>query len=212
MFRIQHPELAIQNKEMIIGSAVHYVIEKYWNNDKLATDNLLSYLELNNITNREDINYAIHCTLTFFNNFKQYLNNDDFVEIRFRLPIGGTDAQLVGKIDRISNGNIFDWKTTRNPPKRLLNDLQFIVYNWAYKQKYNKNPVNSYYGSLSNGDLIMHNITGDSESYVFDELIPEVIHSIKQGSYSHTGVFAKSCFRCPYRSSCLKEELNELGS
>lgn len=202
-YRIQFPELGVSNKEMIIGTAVHLAIEKFSHDQDAAVEYMRSYLDLYFITDLDDTNYATICLNNFFSNFKPHLRDNDTIEYKFKIPIADK-IFLVGKIDRISDEKLFDWKTSRNPPAKLFNDLQFIIYNWSYKRLFGKPPVASYYGALSTGNLIQHAGTEDAETYVFHEIIPEVIHNIKENIYPHTGVFTKACYRCPYKDTCLK--------
>lgn len=210
MYRIQLPETGIPTKEMFIGSAVHNAIEKSSRGKEAVSSDLTLSLEIRAL-DQADIAYADLCLDNFFTHFLPVLTDTDLIETRFKLPLD-KNVFVVGRIDRISKDRIFDWKTTRNPPTKLYNDLQFIMYEWAFKRLYNKAPKGSYYGALATGTLIKHNKTEEAESYIFDELVPQVIYNIKNDIYPHTGVFSRSCYRCPYRGVCLSESKNVLDS
>lgn len=204
LYRIQFPELFIPNKEMVIGSAVHSALEKHSDDYRSAVNYAINYLDLNSLNDRDNAGFAIKCLDNFFENFSQHLKVTDAIEYKFKIALAD-GIFLVGKIDRISDKKLFDWKTTRNPPSRLFNDLQFIIYNWAYRRTFGEPPIANYYGALSTGNLVQHVGTEDAEIYVFNEIIPQVIHNIKDNIFPHTGFFTKACYRCPYKDTCLKE-------
>lgn len=203
-YRINRPDLSIQNDEMVIGDIVHKSIEKFWDDKERAitfADVELGMRLPNSITAKMFTN---NCIETFFSNFKQYLSNDDFVEKKFRIPFGN-DVYIVGKMDRISNNSVFDWKTARKPLSDISKSVQFILYNWAYKKLFNKSPAGVYYAALVTGDLVMYKYDAVVESVLIDELIPELVSAIRNKDYVPNGIFRKSCFRCSYSESCLKE-------
>ena len=112
---------------------------------------------------------------------------------------------LVGKIDRISGGNIFDWKTARRPPSRLDTDVQFILYHFAYKTLFGKEPTGIYYGALSTGELVKYNHNEKYEELLLKSLLPKMIFDISQQNFQRDGLFKKSCYRCNYKKDCLKD-------
>ena len=203
-YRINRPELQVQNKEMIIGEIVHSAIEKFWKNSKLAY--LLIDTELSNrLPNDANANlFAKVCYDNYYDNFYQYLSDIDIVETKFKIQID-KDVFVVGKLDRISDGKVFDWKTARKPLTNIDNNIQFILYNWAFKKMYNAEPSGVYYAALTNGSLVKYNRNPVVEDFLLGEVVPQLVEAIRSRNYIHNGVFRKSCFRCLYSDVCLKE-------
>lgn len=203
-YRLNSPESSIQNKEMVVGNIVHKAIELYWNDENLAFryifDNVSSILP----NDKESLEYSLLCIKNFFSNFSQFLSDNDKIEHRFKIKYSD-DVFIVGKMDRITSHKIFDWKTTRKPPKSISNSVQFILYNWAYRKLWGVNPHAVYYGALGNGELIMYRHDKVLEDVLIHELIPEAVKAIKGKNFIRNGIFRKQCFRCQYSSVCLKE-------
>lgn len=210
-YRLNKPEDSVQNKEMVLGEIVHKAIELHYNS---STD-AIAYIEKEVLSrlggNSEDVKFAWNCWLTYYTNFYKFLSVDDKVEVKFKIPFD-KDIFVVGKMDRISDGKVFDWKTTRNPPTNISGSVQFILYNWAYRKIYNREASGVYYASLTKGNLIRYVSNGLSEQVMLKELIPQAVFAIKNGDYTRSGVFTKSCFRCTYSEKCLEEYRHELDS
>lgn len=140
---------------------------------------------------------------TFFDSFVSSLSSEDLVEHNFKLPLYD-DVFIVGKIDRISRGNVFDWKTGTIRSKRLGNDPQCIIYQYAYEQLYNKKPNGVFLAALATGELIPYVESPMHTDELFSIIIPRMIKTIRSGNYERLGLFNGGCFRCPYRIGCLK--------
>jgi CRISPR/Cas system-associated exonuclease Cas4 (RecB family) len=207
-YRTIRSETQVQNKEMVIGEVVHSAIEKYW--DDQIDAHMFSTRELAiRLPNDADAAlFADNSIKSYFECFRQFLTPDDKIELKFKIPFG-KDVFIVGKMDRISNGSIFDWKTARTPPKSISSSVQFVLYNWAYKKLYNSEPSGVYYAALASGALIRYKHQLMVEAVLLDEIIPQAIAAMKNKEYIRNGIFRKSCYRCPYQYACLKE-LNDV--
>jgi len=203
-YRINHPELAIKNKEMVIGDIVHKAIEKYSNDEEACYEYSEKELSTRLPKDYSSIKFSKDCLQSFFHVFREQLHDNDKIEVRFKLP-HGKDVFIVGKMDRISNGNVFDWKTARRPLSNLSGNIQFILYNWAYKELYGKEPYGVYYAALTNGALVRYKHDEVAEKVLFSEVIPDALEVIRRGDYIHNGIFRKACYRCSYSETCLKE-------
>lgn len=211
-FRLNKSEEQVQNKEMIIGEIVHSAIEKYWELWPAATGYVIGEVKNRLNGDRESERFALDCIKTYFLNFRQHLTYQDKIETRFKIP-WDKDTYIVGKMDRISNGNIFDWKTSRTPPTNISNNVQFILYDWAYRHMFKVQATGVYYGALTSGSLIRYSENKLASTALLTELIPEVIGAIKNKTYTMNGIFRKACFRCSYSDACLKRgNINELDS
>lgn len=202
-YRIYQPKVSVPTKEMIMGRIAHKVIEKMWNDEEGA---LIFCKELCAREKMDSLstNLAIGFVRTFFDSFTGYINSDDKIEQKFKIPLQ-TDVFLVGVFDRISNENIFDWKTNSVTPKRLDNDPQFIIYNYAYESIYGKKPASSYLASVRDGSLVRYRESSIYTDEMINKIIPDYISTIRKNIFTKDGLFKGSCFRCPYKSDCIKE-------
>lgn len=209
-YRSLKGEGAVPNKEMIIGDIVHGAIENHWSNQA----NCMTFVEYETRQRLPDefatsFGFATTCVENFFEKFQPFLSKEDDIEKKFKIPYG-KDVFIVGRMDRISNGSVFDWKTARRPQTDISGSIQFILYNWAYEKMFGKSPAGVYYGALSNGSIVMYKHDVIAETTLFSDLIPDVINSIRTKNYTPNGIFRKACFRCSYADMCLKEIRDEL--
>ena len=203
-YRINYPELQVQNKEMIIGEVVHSAIEKHWDSANDAYSEADHWLSSRLLNNFDAVNFSHMCLDNFYTSFRPLLTSNFTSETKFKLQIE-KDVFVVGKLDRVDDGNVFDWKTARKPLTNIDNSIQFILYNWAFKKLYNAEPSGVYYAALTNGSLVKYNRNPTVEDFLFGEVVPQLVDTIRGKNYSHNGVFRKSCFRCSYSDTCLKE-------
>jgi hypothetical protein len=203
-YRLSRSDAQVQNREMIIGEVVHKAIEKHWDDTHDAYALIEDELGQRLPFDFDATKFSTMCVDTFFGAFKEYLTVDDGIEIRFKIP-WEKDVFIVGKMDRIARDCIFDWKTARTPPKSIDNHIQFIIYNWAYKKLFDKEPVGVYFASLTSGGIIKYKQDKRAEDTLFSEVIPQAIWAIKNKEYMRNGMFRHACFRCPYSGTCLKE-------
>lgn len=205
-FRLHHSAESVQSRESFIGTVVHESLEKYSDFPDLCRKHLTERLP-----EERDHIFGMGCIDTFYDKFHVLLGKDDAVEFRFKIPIRN-DCYLVGKMDRISGGSVYDWKTERTMPKSINKSIQFSVYWWAYKRLFEAMPRGVYYASLTSGALLLYKPDELFVNSIFGSLVPEVVNSIRAGRYTPTGLFNGSCFRCQYKDICLKEMESELDS
>lgn len=208
-YRIQHPELAIPDRYMVIGDIVHHALEGYWDSREKAIEFSFGELYKRIPEDKSALKFTEKCLGTFFDNFIAYVSKDDKIEQRFKIPYE-KDIFIVGKMDRISNGSVFDWKTARKPSTDISGDIQFILYDWAYKQIYGKEPSGVYYAALTNGSIIKYKHDNVAKTVLFSEIIPQILDSIRRGDYTANGVFRRSCYGCSYSETCLEELRNRV--
>lgn len=205
-YRVNHPELSISNKEMLLGVVVHKSLEKYWYSPSEALEYITKSISV------DDYDFCIKCIQNYHNNFQEFLTSEDEIEKRFKIEFS-PGVYVVGKMDRITkDGLVFDWKTNRKTPKSINNDPQFILYHWAYTKIYNKPPQAIYYASLTDGSLLMLDPTKEYYTQLFEEIIPFIIQDIKNHSLPRTGIFTNDCYRCSYMEACLQEDKNVMDN
>jgi hypothetical protein len=204
-YRIHEPEGSIQTKEMALGSAVHSVLEHYWESKEQAMLNVLPELSTYRLdTDLALIDKAYNLVAGFFELFPdRYFSDKDEVERYFKIPYS-SDVYLTGKMDRVTEaGQIFDWKTSKSPPEDINRDPQFILYYLAYRMEHKREPCGVAYVSLLNRKLYYFTpnkgILSDFENFI----IPDCISAIKKGDSSRTGLYAyKACDWCSFKSTC----------
>jgi CRISPR/Cas system-associated exonuclease Cas4 (RecB family) len=204
-YRFNKGDIEVQEtKDMIVGNIVHYAIEKFWDLYPGASFYMIGECKKLLPNDTESVDYALACYRIYVENFKKFLSYDDDIEYKFKVPFE-KDVFIVGKMDRISQGRVFDWKTDRRPLTNVSNEVQFILYNWAFKKQFGANPSGVYYASLMNGSLIRYSSDPVNEDALFTEVIPQALQAIKNKEYPRNGIFRRSCCKCPYVGVCLKE-------
>lgn len=200
-YRINAPEQAAETVELVRGKLIHEILEKGWR-DRNSANKIASGLRISN-TNMDKI---ILWMDKFFENFRPLCKDTDNVEQFFKLPYEG--IKIVGKIDRILDADVvIDWKSSASKPRNLENDIQFILYDWAYTRMFGKRPSVMFIGHLPTGSLIKYEENPIFRKLLFDEIIPTMIGKIQSKSYAHTGIFqwVKQCDRCVFQEYCYKE-------
>jgi hypothetical protein len=209
LYRIKKTVKETKSKEMMIGLSMHHAIELAWDDRNKMLQILRSDARENKYS-KSDFSNLSFMTDIFFLNFKQYLSENDKIEHSFKLPLYN-DVFIVGKMDRIANEQILDWKTGR-VPTRLDNDVQCIIYDWAYRKEFGSPPKGVCVASLQSGELIPYKTNTFYISELFEKVIPRMISVIKHDTYERQGLFNGSCFRCAYKVGCLaggvKDELD----
>lgn len=200
--------LQIPTKGMTIGRIAHEAIEKGWKDKGTAYEIVHRLGEANDLSH-SDIGNMEFMMDVFFLNFKPSLSENDKVEYTFKLHLHD-DVFIVGKMDRIANGNIFDWKTSSRVPKRLDNDVQCIIYDYAYEKIFGEPAKSVNVCSLSKGNLVPYMKKEIYVREVFDNIIPRMIRTVKNESFERTGMFNHSCFMCPYKQVCLGRGANDV--
>jgi hypothetical protein len=202
-FRLFEPGEAVQSKEMLMGSITHKVIEKAWKNLDVALNlgHTLCIKENLDLPSQQAVEHFIH---TFFERFKVMLRDDDAIEKRFKVKLKD-DVYLVGVFDRVSKETIIDWKTNANPPKKIDNDIQFIIYDYAYELLYGRRPAGLYLAALKDGSLVKYRESPEHHMALISDVIPNFVETIKKKNFIKTGLFTGACYRCPYKIPCLGE-------
>lgn len=212
LYRRTKPFPEVKSKEMIIGSIAHLAIEKGWNSKERAYSIVQSGCKQEGLSKADRVNLEFMIDL-YFLNFSGLVGADDLIEYNFKIPLYD-DVFIVGKMDRVSRGNLLDWKTGRVYYK-LGSDPQCIIYNWAFKKQFEKAPSSLCLAFLATGELVPYREDSMCTEELFNSVIPNMIKTIKNSSYYRLGMFNHSCFRCPYKIGCLgkgESEKYELDS
>lgn len=203
LYRRTKPFPEVRSKEMIIGTIAHRALEKGWKSKDRAYSIVHSEAKAEGLLKSDVVNLEFQMDM-FFYNFKHLVKEDDLIEYNFKVALYD-DVFIVGKMDRISMGNVIDWKTGRVATK-LSNDIQCIIYSWSYNKIFENNPKSICVASLAKGELIPYVEDTMYVKEVFERIIPRMIKTIKTESYERLGMFNHSCFRCPFKVGCLGRE------
>jgi hypothetical protein len=199
-----------KSREMIMGQIAHLAIEQGWKNRDHAYS-IIDYETRKNGLRLADKTHLQYMIDLFFLNFQPRLGENDLIEYNFKIKLY-EDVFIVGKIDRISKGNLFDWKTGKLPTK-LHNDVQCIIYDWAFNQIFDKPPTSICLAGLTSGELLPYKKDEFYTREIFENIIPRMIRTVKHDTYERLGLFNHSCFRCPWKEGCLGiGEVNELDN
>lgn len=206
-FRIydsEHSERSLGDSRQNIGIAVHRILELSWKKrDNNLISSVINDLEIKEPNSVKMINI---CLNNFYKNVSQLLNNDDLKEHSFKIKYK-PNIYIVGRMDRITtDGNIFDWKTSPKIPETIDNDIQFILYHWAYKKMFNREPKNVFYSAILRNKLIKFSPNTKYYSELIDNILPKVINEIENKNFYKEGIFKGNvCDSCAFRKICLEE-------
>jgi CRISPR/Cas system-associated exonuclease Cas4 (RecB family) len=203
-WRTTKAEEAVTTPEMKAGLIVHEVIEKYW--DKPKVHNLQKGLHLAEGAKLPDklIERVEYCINTYHDTFRSMLTPEDEKEISFKVKLED-EVTLVGRIDRITKpaNLVIDWKTSEGEVTNIDNDIQFLIYYYAYTKMYKHPPSGVYYASLLHKQLITLHIDRSNYTYLIGDVLPGMINQIKNNNYYREGLFRSKCLRCQFREVCL---------
>lgn len=202
-WRTAHPELVVPTPAMYAGTIVHELLEKEWANPKIEE------VAKEKVKSEERI--VSEKVLTSIHNYQKYLHmfslkNDDLIEHHFNITLK-KGVVLTGVIDRITtNGILIDWKTNKINTYKLDTDVQFLIYNFAYKHLFKRNPTQVVMLNLYLDKITRLGIDAKrNEEILFDNIIPSIIRQIKAKNFPYNGVFSDSCRWCAYKDACMPE-------
>jgi CRISPR/Cas system-associated exonuclease Cas4 (RecB family) len=201
LYRIKKTVPQVQSKEMMVGNVAHYAIQYGWNDRDKAKKLVISESDKYGLKKPERVHLDFMVDI-FFLNFRHYLSDHDEIEFNFKIPLYD-DVFIVGKMDRIIHDDVFDWKTSAKLPNSLSNDVQCMIYSWAYEKLHGAKPSSVNVAGLATGELIPYMEDTLCTKEIFENVIPRMIRTIRHDSYERLGMFNHSCFRCPYKQGCL---------
>jgi CRISPR/Cas system-associated exonuclease Cas4 (RecB family) len=124
----------------------------------------------------------------------------------FPFPFENPICQIEGYIDLIDQrGYVVDHKSGKEKPteKMLNNDVQFIIYYWAYLQEFKTAPTTMYWHHLRTQTLYTVDVHGDFE-YKCDQLKQDIQALLATELY-HRKEHDSFCEKyCPYFNKCFK--------
>jgi RecB family exonuclease len=190
-------ESSLQTPAMLVGTVLHDVIEKKWQDRTSALTYLRQQIKLNSLESHEA--RMTICIDNFFKIFRPMLKESDLIEYRFKTKISGFD--VVGRIDRMNKSVILDWKTGKlpfSPETDLQLALYYIVFNKIFKRK----PTYVGYCSLEYGKMGGGLPSLETIDTITNIVIPEVGNAIKKNIYYKKGLLVDDCYNCPCKEVC----------
>jgi len=165
-----------KNTASLLGTGLHKAIEAYYRSNARPTAVFQEYMtttveqwEEQNLTIRgmEYLSKNIKLGKEILAAFDWNQFNPIALEHNFTLPFPNKDTPIVninGIIDLLDmSGMVVDFKSagTLPSPDELNNDIQFIIYYWAYEQLYNVAPWKVIWYHLRTNKQIEINIAAD---------------------------------------------------
>jgi CRISPR/Cas system-associated exonuclease Cas4 (RecB family) len=196
----------IGTQEMAVGTVVHKLIEECWNN-KTKWNTLKKELIKEHDFDSVGVDLINTCEKNFCNIFYPLLYKDDLIEHSFKIKLK-EGVYLVGRMDRISKNRaiVIDWKTGYESYYTIKNDVQFIIYSYAFEKEFGRKPSTVACASLSDGKLLRYEYNKRNEETLFQNVIPQMIAQIKADIFYKSGVFHNACKNCSYVATCWDTE------
>lgn len=134
-------------------------------------------------------------------------NNPTATEVEFRLKFPN-DSQAIctihGFIDQIYDWGFVDLKTNKQKPKQedLNSDLQFILYQWAYKQITGNPAMFSVWHHLRTQERLNAYVL-NKEAFA-EKTIEDILTAKQSGEYPKNRAY--HCRWCPFKEPCFAED------
>jgi predicted RecB family nuclease len=203
IFDSDFAEKELGNTRQNVGIVVHKILEDRWDHrDDVYNSKLISDYK---ITDPALIKLIGICLNNFYRTMVPLLNYQDKSEYSFKIKYN-KDVNIVGRMDRITkDGTIYDWKTSSELPTSIDSDIQFILYHWAYKQLFNKEPQNIFLVSLLKNRLVKYSINNFYYQQLMEEVVPSLIKDITNKTFYREGIYKNICKNCAFKRICLEE-------
>jgi len=208
-YRRTNKEAAILSDHMLLGTVIHNAIEENTEYEPMVKHALAEWDKLGGTYSetRKPPKSIKNLIKGYFEIEDRIKGTSDHMEMtkehffRFKYK---DDIMLVGKIDLIANGRVYDWKTGARPPTRYdLHDLQFTTYWLAYRELFKTDPEGIHYGWLAGGrtydvpmkDSLLRNL----------DLAIDRMAEICYNRDNEVRVLGYGCNSCLYRGICQLE-------
>jgi CRISPR/Cas system-associated exonuclease Cas4 (RecB family) len=210
---------------MTFGKIVHEGIEIFEKENKPMTDIVawsLDAWEQENAARDSFLGSIPKPPRSFKNMYKSYeekiapdlTQKGATIEKLFKIPYDkNRNIYVTGKMDRVEDLGVFDWKTGAKPPtEQDLDDVQFYLYRWAHNKLYDNLPAGIYYGHLASGSLYNIEVKQalvENLEIVLDKTA-EALYNGWQDEEARPGtgfprITGYQCNRCPFQGICYRE-------
>lgn len=128
----------------------------------------------------------------------------EHIELEFKLPFPNKDEALCvihGFIDQFYEWGLVDLKTGKRKPAALLlnNDLQFILYKWAFKELTGEEPKRVIWHHMRTGEDLDFEIADRLDRA--KRVVERIVHSYNFNSWDRS--IGEACMFCSHQDSCL---------
>jgi CRISPR/Cas system-associated exonuclease Cas4 (RecB family) len=206
-YRVNNKESAILSDDMIFGSVIHEAVELHDDPESCCEFAIAEWQKRSGDSyskTRKPPKSIKNILKGYFKIIDEIKGTTDHMEMirehffRFQYR---DDIMLVGKIDLIADGKIYDWKTGSAPPSNYnLYDLQFTTYWLAYREMYKVDPESINYGWLYGGrtykvpmkEALLKNL----------DLAIDRMSEICYNMDNNVRILGYQCNRCLYRGIC----------
>src|SRR5688572_26235555 len=108
-------------------------------------------------------------------------------EVEFRLPFPNAIdpiCEMHGYIDQMFDWGFVDLKTSKRKPQQFVldNDLQFIVYKWAFKELTAENPNSIFWFHLRTQEDIPFDLSKDKTDFA-TRVVERILQAAETGEY-----------------------------
>ncbi len=133
-------------------------------------------------------------------------------EVEFRLPFPNKHhplCEIHGFIDQTFQWGFADLKSNKQKPKQeeLDDDLQFIAYQWAFEQIYNRPAERSIWYHLRTQQPIEAHVIGKTDRVL--EVVKDLLQARRENTFVKNRTFF--CRFCPFKDPCFAEDDTEIA-
>jgi hypothetical protein len=204
----------VKHPAAVMGTAVHKAIDtvyKAWRSDLAAPDprevywNVWADEILKNAGMQTDQKLLMDgLSIVEKYDFSKAVPKD--TEVEFRLPFPNSIepiCEMHGFIDQMFDWGLKDMKTSKRKPMQfaLNNDLQFIIYRWAFKELTGDSPSDVFWFHLRTQEDIAFDLSKDKTDFAA-RVVERILESNETGVYDRC--IGESCVFCSYRAVCLE--------
>lgn len=200
-YRINFPESAVIPDNVAVGTYVHEVLEKFWDNKKSAISFLRKRTSGNVLKSCEEI------VDTFFSDFHFLCSKADKIEFKFKIAVA-ENVFVIGKIDRMTANGVIDWKTSGKSLRSISKDVQFMLYHWAFETLNHRKPAYTSCVNLTTKEILSYKYDDALMRELHEFIIPSTISKIKSRQFSRVGMLTGKCGSCLYKKRCLEDYRN----
>lgn len=207
-YRFTNLDKSVETIQAVIGSIVHEVLAKYWN-DKQAAVLFAESLSRSKGLSKSDSSTILKLIDTFFDKFRWMLSENDGIELPFRFNING--ITVVGRIDRITEtGIIIDWKTSETfiRQQTISTSPQMLIYAEAYTRIYNRLPTAIMVANLKTGTSYSATPDKVASRFLFNSLMPVIYSDMRGTDYNNlppVGLYKGICKNCQFMDICFSD-------
>ena len=210
-YRTNYSEASKVSDHVIFGRIVHEAIEKFdgvdealeWSLKEWETEQMADAFLPNEKTIKKPPKSFKKMLNNYYSKIEPTIDGGE-KEVFFRLPwvSNNEKIEILGKMDRVTRTDVYDWKTgARKPSKYQLHVIQFYLYAWAFEKIYGRKAENIYYGYLNGGDVIPIVLKDDLLINV-ENTIDYVVENMDKPPIRVPGYQCSNCF---YREICFAQ-------